>query len=239
MQITNYLRRIIKRASVIANRHFAVRNKVGDDLVTDADLEIEKYLIDKLQHKFPNFDIISEEFNAEKSLTENCFVIDPIDGTINFANGLPLWGMQIACVMGGTVVSAVLYFPVLRQIYWADGGGSFCNGKRLNIDKNNWNKKPIYVVEGGNKFDALADMEKNVSRNFRYLCCASLNYAWTAAGILGGNILRKDTVWDYMPGLFLVQTAGGFVIDEPSAHIGAVTKQMAQDLYRHARAKNI
>jgi myo-inositol-1(or 4)-monophosphatase len=238
MQITNYLRRIIRQASKIANEHFTVRNKIGDDLVTDADEEIEKYLITKLQKDFPDFDIISEEFNGNKELTDNCFVIDPIDGTINFANGLPLWGMQVACVSNGAVVSAVLYFPRLRQMFWADSGGAFCNGKKLNINSNQWNKKPIYVVEGGSKFEALRQMEKNVSRNFRYLCCASLNYAWTASGLLGGNILRKNTVWDYISGLYLVQMAGGYVIDEPNAHIGATTKQMAEELYKYARLKD-
>jgi myo-inositol-1(or 4)-monophosphatase len=235
MQITHYLRRIIRQASKIANRHFTVRNKIGDDLVTDADEEIEKYLIAKLQKKFPNFDIVSEEFNGGKSLTENCFVIDPIDGTINFANGLPLWGMQVACICDGAAVSAVLYFPRLRQMFWADKDGAFCNGKKLNIDRNQWNKKTIYVVEGGSKFDALRQMEANVSRNFRYLCCAALNYAWTAAGLLGGNILRKDTPWDYISGLYLVQMAGGYIIDEAGAHIASTTKQMAEELYKYAK----
>jgi myo-inositol-1(or 4)-monophosphatase len=235
MQITNYLRRAIRRASKIAKRNFTVRNKIGDDLVTDADEKIERYLITVLQKKLPDFDVVSEEFNGNRELTDNCIIIDPIDGTINFANGLPLWGMQVAVKRGGAVISAVLYFPALCQMYWADKNGAFCNGRKLNIKQNEWNKKPIYVVEGGSKFDALQQMENNVSRNFRYLCCASLNYAWTSAGLLGGNILRKDTPWDYMPGLFLVQMAGGYVIDETGAHIAATTKQMAENLYIYAK----
>jgi myo-inositol-1(or 4)-monophosphatase len=212
-----------------------VRNKKGDDLVTDADEEIEKYLIKKINKKFPNLHVVSEEFNENNQLTDNCVIIDPIDGTINFANGIPLWGMQIAVIAGGEVTAAVLYFPKLHQMYWADSRGAFCNGRKLNIEQNRWNRKPIYVVEGGNKFAALTKMEAEVSRNFRYLCCASLNYAWTASGLLGGNILRKDTSWDYIPGLYLVKMAGGYVIDESGAHIGATTKQMCEELYNFAK----
>ena len=88
-----FLKRIVKEAEKIAEQKYEVHAKDDEgDLVTNLDLEIEKYLISEINKNYPDFDIVSEEFNTENKLTDNCFIIDPIDGTINFANGLPLWG---------------------------------------------------------------------------------------------------------------------------------------------------
>jgi myo-inositol-1(or 4)-monophosphatase len=234
-KITVYLRKIIRQASAIAKQNFKICKKGdGDDLVTDADLRIEKFLIEKLNKKYPDFDIISEEYNENNRLTDNCFIIDPLDGTINFANGLPLWGLQIACIENGETVSSVMYFPKLHQMYWADTDGAYCNYKKLHIADFK-TKKPIYIIEGGYKFPALERMENSVSRNFRYLCCAALGCAWVAAGLVGAFILRKDNLWDYIPGLYLIKMAGGCTIDQPGAHIGAGSKEMCENLSRFAR----
>ena len=78
-------------------------------LVTDLDWEIEQFLIGKIRESYPDFDIVSEEYNTNNEVTDNCFIIDPIDGTINFANKLPLWGIQIACIKDGKRVASVIY----------------------------------------------------------------------------------------------------------------------------------
>ncbi|MDR0975505.1 MAG: inositol monophosphatase [Christensenellaceae bacterium] len=251
-KLTQFLIKIVKKSAKFANEAFIVSKKGdGDDLITDADIKIEKFLIKKIKARFGDVDIVSEELNAQKDLTPNCFVIDPIDGTINFASGLPLWGIQVCAVRGGEPVSAVLYFPRLKKIYYADGTGAFsadvCSGglfsasalsnkQAIRVSDKPFNKS-IYVVEGGDKFPALKTMTKTVSRHFRYICCASLNFAWTADGHFGGTILRKDTIWDYLPGLYLVKQAGGIIIDVSGAHIGANNDELAQVLFNKARLK--
>ena len=93
-----FLKRIVNEANKISKRSFEVHSKGGEnDLVTNLDLEIEKYLIDQIKENYPGFDIVSEELNTNGKVSDNCFIIDPIDGTINFANNLPLWGIQVAC----------------------------------------------------------------------------------------------------------------------------------------------
>jgi myo-inositol-1(or 4)-monophosphatase len=231
------MRFIVRQSSILAKSVFKIYKKGDDDIVTEADKKIEKYLIKKLYTKYPKFDIVSEEYNSKKELTENCFIIDPIDGTKNFASGLPLWGIQMACVKNGEVVSSVLYFPKLKEMYYADADGAYCNFKKLDLAAMHHNKanKPIYDIEGGNKFPALIRMEEEVHRNFRYIACSSLGYAWVANGNLGGFMLRKNEKWDTVPGLYLVKQAGGFTIDKPDAHFAATTEKMCDDLYAHGR----
>ena len=103
---------VVKGASLLITDEFEVKAKdEKGDLVTNFDYEIEKYIIDKIQEKYPNFSIISEEYNSDKQLSENCFTIDPIDGTINFANNIPLWAIQIACIKNKKTCAAVIYLP--------------------------------------------------------------------------------------------------------------------------------
>lgn len=230
-KITKFLCDIVKQAAKITEKSFNIYDKDDQgDVVTDIDRAVEEFLVAKLNRKYPDFQIVSEEYNPDNKLTDNCFIIDPIDGTKNFAAGIPLWGMQVAGMQDGEMVTSVLYFPRLGELFYADIDGAFVNGKKLEIDEAIKNKRPIYAVEGGDKFPALMQLEKEVNRNFRYLACSSVGYAWVAAGRLSGFMLRKDTKWDFLPGLYLVKMAGGCVQDKPGAHIGATNEKMLKTL---------
>ncbi len=237
-KITKFLCRLVKKTSHIINNSFQVYEKDDEgDLVTDIDKKVEKFLVDKLNKKFPSYSIVSEEYNADNNMTDNCFIIDPIDGTKNFASGIPLWGIQVAVVEKKEVAGSVLYFPPLNEMFYADAEGAFLNGKKLDLStiKPVQKNRLIYDIEGGDKFGALETLEKEISRNFRYIACSSLGYSWVAAGRLNGFILRKNQKWDNIPGLYLVKMANGHTIDEEGAHIGATTKEMCDALYEHAR----
>ena len=94
-----FLIELVKCASLIINDEFKVKAKDDrGDLVTNFDYEIEKYIIDKIKESYPDFSIVSEEYNSEEGLKDNCFTIDPIDETVNFAHNIPLWGIQVACI---------------------------------------------------------------------------------------------------------------------------------------------
>lgn len=226
-KITKYLCGIIQQAAKITNKKFNVYDKDEfGDLVTDIDREVENFLIDKLTNKYPEFDIVSEEFNPEKNLSSNCFVIDPIDGTINFASGLPLWGMQIAAIKDGETVASVIYLPRMNELYSADCDGAFLNGERLEIAPNNFSQKQIYSITG-NTFPLVLQKGKNInSRHFRCLNSGSMTFAWVAAGRLNGYCLCDDKKWDYLPGMYLVKMAGGYIKDEPGKHIAATNQEM-------------
>ncbi len=86
-------------------------------------MKIENFLIGEIKKNYPNFDIVSEEGNYNKAVTDNCFIIDPIDGTINFANNVPLWAIQVACKKNGKTVAAVIDMPRINEFYYADNAG--------------------------------------------------------------------------------------------------------------------
>ena len=208
---------------------FVVKAK-GDkgDLVTNFDLEIENFIINKLKEKYPSFDIVSEEYNSDKGLTKNCFVIDPIDGTINFANNIPIWAIQIAMIKNNEVIAALIYSPKLDELYCADESGAYLNNKKIKVNELN-TYDGLYVVDGTNKFD----MQKKLIEKNPHLRCyysAAVEYAWVACGKLSGMAFLKDTLWDYIPGEYIVKQAGGVIYDEPNLHIAANTNEFLEML---------
>ena len=221
-----FLMDAVVSASKIITDDFIVENK-GDkgDLVTTYDFAVEKHIISLLNAQFPDFDIISEEFNSDKGLTENCFTIDPIDGTINFAHGLPCWVIQVACIKNGKPHCAVVYAPRFNEMYAGDKSGVYLNGKKVSVATTPYNKN-VFVIEGSDKVDILKEVQ-NLIPHSRVQGTAGLNFAQVAAGKAGCAVFNNHTLWDYTPGLMLVQFAGGYVIDKPGMHIGANNKKTA------------
>ena len=229
----SFLKRVVLDASKLITDDFEVKAKDDKgDLVTNFDYEVEKFIIDELKKEYPNYDIISEEFNTYGKLSENCFVIDPIDGTINFANKLPEWVIQVAMVSGGKVVAAVVYAPKIKEMYVADKSAAYLNGKKISVN-NLPIKKCLYEIDGKSRVTAIERMLP-YTRHFRNVGCAGYSFAAVAAGKFGGAIFRNETLWDYVPGMFIAKQAGAFVIDEIGAHIVANTKEFAMLLKQEA-----
>ena len=153
------------------------------------------------------------------------WVIDPLDGTSNFSHGLPLWGIQVACIKNGKVCNSVILLPKLNELYYADSSGAFLNGNKISVKQ--WAKtQAIFVIDGGNKPPSFARLFQK-TRNIRINYAHCVNLAWTACGKYSGVIFKKDTCWDYIPGEYLVKQAGGFIIDEPETHIAASNPEFA------------
>lgn len=224
-----FLIKIVKQAAKLIDSNFIVNTK-GDkgDLVTDLDYKVELFLTNKMKKYYPDFDIVSEEFNAGKKLSKNCFTIDPIDGTINFANNLPLWAIQVACIKDGETCASVIYAPKLNELYYADETGAYLNGKKIHVNSSNI-QASLYVIECATE-DKTGYIKKVVpySIHARATYCSAINYAWVARGSLGAAVFMLKNLWDYVPGLYLVKQAGGAVIDKSNKHIGANTKEFAK-----------
>ena len=228
-----FLLRVCKEASCQITDDLVIESKDDKgDLITNFDIEIEKFLINEIKKNYPTFDIISEEFNSNAKLTKNCFVIDPVDGTINFAHGLPLWGIQMACIKDGNTIAAVINCPKLNEIYYADKNGAYLNKQKIHVN-NLPIDKCLYVVEGANRYPSIVRMQKHTV-HARNTYCAAINFAWVAAGKLGGTIFRKDSAWDYVPGQYIVKQAGGFIYNADGSHIAANSDEFVKLLNKEA-----
>lgn len=224
-----FLIKLVKEASDLITDEFEVKSKdEKGDLVTNFDYEIEKYIIDKIKLEYPNFSIVSEEYNSKENLADNCFTIDPIDGTINFAHNIPLWGIQVACIKDKKTCAAVIYLPKLNELYYADENGAFLNDKPISVNKLD-TKRGLYTIEGPGNILGEFKM-KEISSNYRDFHCAAVNFAYVACGKLSATNFVWDTLWDYIPGQFIVEQAGGIIYNDTKMHIAANNKNFLQIL---------
>lgn len=221
-----FLIKIVKEASLLINKNLEVKAKGNKgDLVTNFDYEIEKYLINKIKEKYPDYSIVSEEYNSNKELTDNCFTIDPIDGTVNFANNIPLWGIQIACIKNKEPILSVIYLPKLNELYYADSTGAYLNNKKIHVNNLDYNKG-LYTIDGTRGIEIQTKMkDTNISTRFRSFGSAAVNFSWVASGRIGAVIFGHNTAWDYIPGMYLVKQAGGYTYNDNNIHIAANSKE--------------
>ncbi len=225
---------LVKESSKLIDNNLDIQAK-GEfgDIVTNFDLEIEKFMLKKIKEKYPNFIVISEEYNPTVELSDNCFTIDPIDGTINFANGIPLWGIQVSCIKNGKTCAAVIYMPKLDELYYADENGAFLNGEPIKVNDKNINDG-LYSIEGikgARQPKCIIGHYKmnKINRKYRELHCAAADFAWVACGRLIATNFMGNNYWDYIPGEYIVEKAGGSIHNEENAHIAANSKEVLEE----------
>jgi len=190
------------------------------DFVSSADKRTEKILIDELQKAHPNYGIITEETGIiNKSNTQNRWIIDPIDGTMNFLNGVPQFAISIGYEEDGEIKCGVIFNPIMNEMFCAEkGNGAYLNNSRVRVS----NKKKIkdaLLVTGGPKgaskikdkiFSEYINISKKVS-NVRKFGSAALDMAYVACGRFDGYWQRELNYWDLAAGVIILKEAGGFV----------------------------
>lgn len=198
--------------SVVVNSH-----KTANDLLTENDLQTESFIIKELKKRFPDINIVSEEYNPDARAEGVAVVIDPIDGTCNYAKGLDLFGIQLAAFEGGECVSAVIYFPVSGEMITAEkGSGAYLNGKRLTVDKTQKAADGILLIsdyyEGMDiPFDTQFELVKALQKKFlktRHLGAACVDFSMMAKGHAVAYITYYHKIWDIAPGLLVSVEAG-------------------------------
>ena len=197
-----------------------VSSKGPGDFVTSADKRTEKILIEELQKAHPNFGIITEEAGViNQSNIENRWIIDPIDGTMNFLNGIPQFAISVGYEENKEIKCGVIFNPILNEFFCAEkGNGAFLNNKRIRVSKKK-NLKEALLVTGGPKqnskiqkkiFSEYMNISANVS-NVRKFGSAALDMAYVACGRFDGYWQRELNYWDIAAGLVILKEAGGFV----------------------------
>lgn len=196
-------------------------------VVTDADIAADEVIADRLSRDFPDFALVSEEVRPDGIVSDDCFVVDPIDGTINFMNGLPLWGTQIACVRGGRTVASVINLHDLGRVYTANDEGAYLNGEPIHVSDIALSQGGIYTIEGFDRLLGRREMIDEGCLNLREHFASCTSFAFTAAGNLAASVYLEGFPWDWMPGELLVRRAGGvsFVDEENDIHIVANTQE--------------
>ena len=234
-----FLIEIVKEASTLLNNHFEVFKKGEDgDLVTNLDFMIEKFLTQKIKEKYPDFDIVGEEFNSKARTNQNWFTIDPIDGTINFAHGFPLWAIQVACVKNGKTVAGVIYAPEFDELYYADETGAYLNGEKLSLKPLPVNQS-LTMVLGKNFYPKmLADGREQFIKT-RDIFCGALSYAYFVSGKLQALAIDIDLApWDKTPGDLMCEQIGAYKFKKGDLTIYSSSQEYLDEILRQIGEKN-
>jgi myo-inositol-1(or 4)-monophosphatase len=191
------------------------------DLVTRCDLESQKIICDILQKNFPDHSILAEENLDIVRNKELLWVIDPIDGTTNFAHSLPIFCVSIAFQLKGKSHVGVIYIPLLDEIFYATrGNGAFMNGKRLGVTGERMMGNSLLAT--GFPYDRHKDLEKYIKpfkrflgscRGIRRMGSAAIDLSYVAAGRLDGYWESELNPWDTAAASLLVEEAGGKITD--------------------------
>jgi myo-inositol-1(or 4)-monophosphatase len=213
---------IVKQAGTIVLTYFGKplerKEKKDAGFVTIADLESERYLMAALQQLLPQASFFAEE-SGKNGDAPYCWVIDPLDGTTNFAHQIPYFCISVALTYEGTPVLGIVYDPLRDELFCAQRDKpTLCNGKPVAVNQpENLNQALILVGVPYQKGEAYVQTIETVKRlsaqivDFRHLGAIALEQAYVACGRADGIFFRRLGWWDIAAGLLLIKQAGGKV----------------------------
>ena len=200
-------------------RHIAYKGPTN--LVTEMDGQAEALIVEAIRRRFPDHAILAEESGASGGATPYRWIVDPLDGTTNYAHGVPLFAVSIALEVEGRLELGVVVDPSRDERFTARrGGGAFLNGQPLSVSDT-----PIVatsLLATGYPYDIRSTRENNLAehdafavrcRSIRAIGSAVLSLAWVAAGRLDAYWEPRLSAWDVAAGAVLVEEAGGRVTD--------------------------
>jgi fructose-1,6-bisphosphatase/inositol monophosphatase family enzyme len=202
-----------------------VREKAPKDIVTEVDLLCEEFLISRIEERYPEDAILSEERGGEISPTGRTWLLDPVDGTANFSRANPLFCCCVSVMENGAVTNAAVSAPRIGDLYHAaSGAGAYREGSggdstRLSVRdtpglEDAFVSADISFTRQKNQLyrEALEEIFASCWQ-LRSLGSAGIRGAWVAAGYLDVSIGTSNTAWDYAPTALLVSEAGGEATD--------------------------
>ncbi len=207
-----------------ANRHRAVIEQVKsgfNDYATAQDLAAEKLILDAVRQRFPNDAILSEESHTDLSAGERLWIVDPLDGTRNYANGLDHFAVSIAFQHAGRVEAAVVYIPCDEEMFSARRGhGAFLNETPLSLSSSESKSLEASIVATGFSYYHGAELHPhietfervmNATTDVLRLGSAAGDMCYVAAGRFGAYYESGIKPWDIAAASLIVQEAGGIV----------------------------
>ena len=200
-----------EKASKILIRDFGeienlqVSKKGPLDFVTNSDIKVEKIIIEELKKARPNYSIVSEENGTEINKDKNnTWIIDPIDGTINFLHGIPHFAISIALKSNNEIVSGLIFDPIKNEMFFAEKeNGAFFNNHRIRVSKKDELNNCLFVTGG--------KIQQNLDLSYRKSGSAALDMAYVAAGRYDGYFQNDLNIWDIAAGIIIIEEAGGII----------------------------
>ncbi len=223
-QLSSQVEPIVRAAGKLLLSYFHKQmnytKKQDNSFVTEADLVTEKFLIKELSPLLPGAAFLAEESGRSGS-GDYRWVIDSLDGTTNFARGLPYFCISVALTYDNQPILGVVYQPLLDEYFYAwHDGDAVLNGVPITVSKRKSISDSMIVVAlpyaKDGYFDETMEVISKVaseSYSFRYLGSVALDLAYVASGRIDGLFLRQSAWWDVAAGILLVQRARGLVID--------------------------
>ena len=207
----NIMIKASEKASKVLIRDFGeieklqVSKKGPTDFVSNADIKAEKIIIEELKKAKPNYSILSEESGYdEQKDKKNTWIIDPIDGTINFLHGIPHFAISIALKSNDEIISGLIFDPIKNEMFYAEkNNGAFLNNHRIKVSKKNQINDCLFATGGK------TNSEPDIS--YRKSGCAALDMAYVACGRYDGYFQHDLNLWDVAGGIILVKEAGGLL----------------------------
>lgn len=224
----NFAIGLVRRAyfKIKSKSSLEIQVKSDNTLVTETDIEIEKYLLEKIKKKYPLDNFLSEEFYPNNDLSERTWVIDPIDGTSYYVNNTLFWGIQLAFYDRGKTKFSIIYLPKLKQFYYAfSNHGAYLNNNKILISSNIKDLNRCIVEFGGSIYKEIAEKKFYLSKlikddqmlvsNIMHINSSCVSYTNLASEKTDALIVSTKKLWDIMPGEFLLEEVGflGYSMD--------------------------
>jgi len=201
------------------NRPPRIRYKGRIDPVTEFDLSSEKHIVSQIQRRFPDHSVLAEEGSGRKAEGAFRWVIDPLDGTVDYAHGFPVYCVSIGLEYHSKVVAGVVFDPERNECFTSGCGcGAFLNGKRIRVSKENKLERALLAT--GFAYDIKTARRNNLgyfsrmakqAQGVRRLGSAAIDLCWLACGRIDGFWELSLHPWDTAAGRLIVEEAGGKV----------------------------
>jgi myo-inositol-1(or 4)-monophosphatase len=199
---------------------FQINNKEGrNNLVTEFDLKSEEFIISSISKYHPSHTFLAEESGLTKSGSASRWILDPLDGTVNFAHNVPLFSISLAYEFEGNVQFGIVYNPILNELFFAEKGkGAYFNHNKVAVSSND-TFETAFLVTGfpyninENPDNCLSHFHKVLSYGIpvRRLGSAAIDLAYVACGRFDGFWEVSLNPWDVAAGMLIVEEAGGNV----------------------------
>ncbi|MFO7751520.1 MAG: inositol monophosphatase family protein [Desulfobacteraceae bacterium] len=204
-------------------RQVTVQTKESSfDLVTQSDLQAEKEIVEIIRSEFPDHEVLAEEGTYGKTRSDYCWIIDPLDGTNNFAFGIPFFAVSVALYKSGSPLSAAVFLPYMDEMFIAEAGkGAYLNKKQIRSSPEESFEKSVLTT--GFYYDrgkAMQDNLKTIQRFFekhivgiRRTGAAAMDLCYTACQRFAGFWEFRLSPWDFAAGRLIIEEAGGSITD--------------------------